>query len=53
MPVSVLFLHLYALVLYKRFLTFFRDDIWDRCQVSVFDRVSFPHDPETVGDMEQ
>ena len=28
----------------------FRDGIWNRRQVSVGDRGSFPHDPETVGD---
>ena len=50
---SVLFKHWCASVLYKRFLTPFRDGIWDRRQVSVGDRVSFPHDPETVGGMEQ
>ena len=32
-------------VLNKRFLTPFRDDIWNRRRVSVCDRVSFPHDP--------
>ena len=31
-------------------LTPFRDDIWNRRQVSVGDRGSFPHDPETIGD---
>ena len=31
-------------------LTPFRDGIWNRRQVSVCDRVSFPHDPEIVGD---
>ena len=42
--------HWYALVLYKRFLTPFRDGIWNRHLVSDGDRGSFPHDPETVGD---
>ena len=46
-------IHWYASVLYKQFLTPFRDGIWDRRQVSVGDRGSFPQDPETVGDMEQ
>ena len=31
-------------------LTPFRDDIWNRRQVSVGDRGSFPHEPETVAD---
>ena len=43
-------MHWYNDVLYKRFLTPFRDGIWNRRQVSVCDRVSFPHDPEIVGD---
>ena len=43
-------MHWYASVLNKRFLTPFRDGIWNRRQVSVCDRVSFPHDPEIVGD---
>ena len=34
-------------------LTPFREGIWHRRQVSVGDRVSFPHDPATVEDMEQ
>ena len=45
--------HWYNNVLNKRFLTPFHDDIWNRRQVSVCDRVSFPHDPETVWDMEK
>ena len=32
-------------------LTPFRDGIWNCHQVSVGDRGSFPHDPETIGDM--
>ena len=44
-------MHWYALVLYKWFLTPFRDGIWNCRLVSVGDRGSFPHDPETVGDM--
>ena len=43
--------HWYTSVLNKRFLTPFRDGIWNRRQVSVGDRRSFPLDPETVGDM--
>ena len=43
--------HWCASVLNKRFLTPFRDGIWNCCQVSVGDGWSFPHDPETVGDM--
>ena len=43
--------HWYASVLNKWFLTPFRDDIWNRRQVSVGDRGSFPHDPETIGDI--
>ena len=42
--------HWYVSVLNKRFLTPFRDGIWNRRQVSVGDRAPFPHDPETVGD---
>ena len=42
--------HWYASVLNKLFLIPFRDNIWNRRQVSVCDRVSFPHDPEIVGD---
>ena len=42
--------HWYAPVLYKRFLTPFCDGIWNRRQVSVGDRGSFPHDPKIVGD---
>ena len=34
----------------KRFKTPFRDDIWNRRQVSGAIGGSFPHDPETVGD---
>ena len=45
--------HWYASVLFTRFLTPFRDNIWNRRQVSVGDRGVLPHDPETVGDMEQ
>ena len=44
-------LHWYASVLYKWFLTPFRDDIWNRRLVSVAIGGSFPHDPETVADM--
>ena len=43
-------LHWYASVLYKRVLTPFCDDIWNRRLVSDGDRGSFPHDPETIGD---
>ena len=39
-------------MLYKRFLTLFRGSIWNRRQVSVGDRGSFPHDLEIVGDRE-
>ena len=42
--------HWCASVLNKRFFTPFRDGIWNHRQVSVCDRVSFPHDPEIVGD---
>ena len=42
--------HWCASVLNKRFKTPFRDGIWNCRQVSVGDRGSFPHDPETVGD---
>ena len=42
--------HWCASVLNKWFLTPFRDGIWNRRQVSVCDRVSFPHDPEIIGD---
>ena len=44
--------HWYNDVLNKRFKTPFRDGIWNHRQVSVGDRGSFPHDPETVGDRE-
>ena len=37
--------HLYASVLYKRFLTPFRDGIWNRRQVSVGDRGALPTRP--------
>ena len=37
-------------MLYKRFLTPFRDGIWNRRLVSDGDRGTFQHDPETVGD---
>ena len=43
-------MHWCASVLNKRFLTPFRDGIWNHRQVTVCDRVSFPHDPEIVGD---
>ena len=42
--------HWCASVLNKRFLTPFHEGIWNRHQVSVGDRGSFPHDPETIGD---
>ena len=44
--------HWCASVLNKWFFTPFRDGIWNHRQVSVGDRRSFPHDPETVGDRE-
>ena len=44
--------HWCASVLNKQFLTPFRNGIWNHRQVSVGDRGSFPHDPETVGHME-
>ena len=43
-------LHWCTSVLNKWVLTPFRDDIWNRRQVSVCDRVSFAHDPEIVRD---
>ena len=41
--------HWYVSVLNKQFLTPFRNGIWNRRQVSVGYRGSFPHDPETIG----
>ena len=42
--------HWYNDVLNKRFKTPFYNGIWNRRQVSVDDRGSFPHDPEIVRD---
>ena len=44
-PLFVLSVHWYNEVLYKWFLTLFRDDIWNRRQVSVGDRGVLPRRP--------